>query len=54
MTAYPANEIVIKEAAAGLAGLLRKPFTPTALLEAVRKTLEEAPARAESPKPAGS
>lgn len=60
MTAYPASEIVMKEAAAGVAGLLRKPFTPTALLEAVHKALEESPARgeaaarAESPKPAES
>jgi two-component system cell cycle sensor histidine kinase/response regulator CckA len=58
MTAYPASEIVMKEAAAGVAGLLRKPFTPTALLEAVRKALDEVPsrdqtpARAEAPKPA--
>lgn len=43
MTAYPASEIVIKEAASGQAGLLRKPFTPTALLEAVRKAMEPAP-----------
>jgi DNA-binding NtrC family response regulator len=53
MTAYPASEIVTKEAAAGVAGLLRKPFTPTGLLEAIRKTLEEASARSETPKPAG-
>jgi DNA-binding NtrC family response regulator len=48
MSAFPASEIVLKEAAAGLAGLLRKPFTPTALLEAIRKALESAPAQAEA------
>ena len=40
MTTYPSSEIVLKEAASGAAGLIRKPFTPTALLEAVRKALE--------------
>ena len=47
MTAYPASEIVLKEAAHGHAGLLRKPFTPTALLEAIRKAWEPIPARIE-------
>jgi DNA-binding NtrC family response regulator len=47
MTAYPASEIVIREAATGVAGLVRKPFTPTALLDAVRKSLESERARAE-------
>jgi DNA-binding NtrC family response regulator len=54
MTAFPASEIVMKEAAAGLAGLLRKPFTPTALLEAIRKTLDEAPAPPIIQKPSGA
>src|SRR4051812_19964474 len=45
MTAFPASEIVLKEAASGLAGLLRKPFTPTVLLDAVRKSLDATSAR---------
>lgn len=40
MTGFPASEIVLKEATGGQAGLLRKPFTPTVLLDAVRKSLE--------------
>jgi FixJ family two-component response regulator len=46
VTGYPASEIVRKEAESGAAELLRKPFTPTALLEAVHKALESASARA--------
>jgi DNA-binding NtrC family response regulator len=45
MTGYPASEIVQKEASSGLSTLLRKPFTPTALLEAVRRTLDPASVR---------
>jgi DNA-binding NtrC family response regulator len=40
MTGFPASEIVLKEATGGQAVLLRKPFTPTVLLDAVRKTLD--------------
>lgn len=39
MTGYPMVDALLKEEAAGTAGLLRKPFTPTALLDAVRKAL---------------
>ena len=53
MTAYPSSEIVLKEAASGAAGLLRKPFTPTALLDAVRKILEPVPDRAPAADPSG-
>jgi DNA-binding NtrC family response regulator len=56
MTGFPASEIVLKEVASGMAGLLRKPFTPTALLDAVRKSLDpsSAPvAAAEPPGPVG-
>jgi DNA-binding NtrC family response regulator len=48
VTGFPASEIVLKEAGSGAAGLLRKPFTPTALLDAVRKILDPSPARAEA------
>jgi DNA-binding NtrC family response regulator len=46
MSAFPASEIVIKEAAHGTADLLKKPFTPTGLLEAVRKSVQHSMARA--------
>lgn len=46
MSGYPMPESVRKEAAAGAAVILPKPFTPTALLEAVRKALEPSPADA--------
>ena len=45
MTGFPAIDMVAKEANSGTAGLLRKPFTPTALLEAVHKALETVPTR---------
>lgn len=48
MTGYPVVDALMKEEAAGAAGLLRKPFTPTALLEAVRKVLEPSPAPAKA------
>src|SRR4051812_46107431 len=35
MTGFPASEIVQKEVAHGLASLIRKPFTPTVLLERI-------------------
>lgn len=54
MTAYPASEIVVKEAASGAAGLLRKPFTPTALLDAIHRALEGVPGPVETPKQAAS
>jgi hypothetical protein len=38
--------MVAREVEHGLAAQLKKPFTPTALLEAVRKSLEHAGARA--------
>lgn len=41
MSSYPASEIVRKEVEHGTASLLRKPFTPTALLEKVKAVLEE-------------
>ncbi|MBW8889859.1 MAG: response regulator [Fibrobacteres bacterium] len=44
MTGFPASEIVLKEATGGQAALLRKPFTPTVLLDAVRKCLDPTPA----------
>lgn len=40
MSAYPASDIVRKEVDHGTAFLLRKPFTPTALLEKVKTVLE--------------
>jgi DNA-binding NtrC family response regulator len=46
MSAYPASEIVVKEVEHGAADLLKKPFTPTALLDAVKKALEHAESRA--------
>lgn len=49
MTAYPASEIVLRECAAGHAFLLRKPFTPTALLDTVRKAVLAAPTPSETP-----
>jgi DNA-binding NtrC family response regulator len=54
MTGFPASEIVLKEAASGSAALLRKPFTPTVLLDAVRKSLDPSPARVASADPPGS
>lgn len=39
MSAFPASEIVVKEVSHGTADLLKKPFTPTGLLESVRKSL---------------
>ncbi len=45
MTGFPASEIVLKEATGGQAALLRKPFTPTVLLEAVRNALDPSSAR---------
>lgn len=39
MTEFPAMGAVLKEAASGAAILMSKPFTPTALLEAVHKAL---------------
>lgn len=41
MSSYPASEIVRKEVEHGQASLLRKPFTPTGLLEKVKAVLEE-------------
>lgn len=41
MSSYPASEIVRKEVEHGNASLLRKPFTPTGLLEKVKTVLEE-------------
>jgi DNA-binding NtrC family response regulator len=41
MSSYPASEIVRKEVEHGNASLLRKPFTPTGLLEKVKSVLEE-------------
>lgn len=40
MSSYPASEIVRKEVEHGSASLLKKPFTPTALLEKVKAVLE--------------
>lgn len=40
MSAFPASEIVRKEVAHGSAFLLKKPFTPTVLLEKVKSVLE--------------
>jgi phosphoserine phosphatase RsbU/P len=45
MSAFPASEIVIKEVTHGTADLLKKPFTPTALLEAVRSSVQLPTAR---------
>ncbi len=42
MSSYPASEIVRREVEHGTAILLKKPFTPTALLEKVKAVLEEA------------
>jgi DNA-binding NtrC family response regulator len=39
MSAYPASDIVRKEVEHGTALLLRKPFTPTQLLESVQAAL---------------
>ena len=46
MSAFPASEIVVKEVTQGTAELLKKPFTPTGLLEAVRKSVQHSMARA--------
>lgn len=51
MTGFPASEIVLKEAESGAARLLRKPFTPTVLLDAVRKTLDPATAQLAATEP---
>lgn len=40
MSAFPASEIVRKEVEHGAASLLKKPFTPTVLLEKVKSVLE--------------
>ena len=40
MSSYPASEIVRKEVEHGTASLLKKPFTPTALLEKVKAVLD--------------
>jgi DNA-binding NtrC family response regulator len=40
MSSYPASEIVRKEIDHGTATLLRKPFTPTVLLEKVKAVLD--------------
>lgn len=42
MTAWPPSEVVRKEVEHGAASLLRKPFTPTGLLEKVKNVLEPA------------
>ena len=42
MTGYPASDTVGREVQHGIAGLVKKPFTPTGLLEAVEKALEKA------------
>jgi DNA-binding NtrC family response regulator len=39
MTSFPIGEIVRKEVEHGLAFLLKKPFTPTALLEKVKEVI---------------
>jgi DNA-binding NtrC family response regulator len=44
MSSYPASEIVRKEVDHGTASLLKKPFTPTGLLEKVKAVLEPQPA----------
>lgn len=46
MSAFPASEIVVKEVSHGTADLLKKPFTPTGLLDAVRKSVQHSMARA--------
>jgi DNA-binding NtrC family response regulator len=46
MSAFPASEIVVREVAHGTADLLKKPFTPTGLLDAVRKSIQHSAARA--------
>jgi two-component system, cell cycle sensor histidine kinase and response regulator CckA len=46
MSAYPSSEIVKKEVEHGTAALVKKPFTPTVLLEAVKTALEQTGARA--------
>lgn len=40
MSSYPASDIVRKEVEHGSASLLKKPFTPTVLLEKVKAVLE--------------
>lgn len=40
MSSFPASEIVRKEVEHGAASLLKKPFTPTALLEKVKSVLD--------------
>lgn len=40
MSAYPASEIVRKEVEHGTATLLKKPFTPTGLLEKVKAVFD--------------
>lgn len=40
MSSYPASEIVRREVEHGTASLLKKPFTPTALLEKVKSVLD--------------
>lgn len=47
MSAFPASEIVVREVAQGAADLLKKPFTPTALLEAVRTSVQHSMARSD-------
>jgi len=49
ISGFPASEIVKKEVELGTADLLKKPFTPTGLLEAVVKTLERAEVRSGRP-----
>jgi DNA-binding NtrC family response regulator len=51
MTGFPASEIVLKEVAGGQAALLRKPFTPTVLLEAIRRSLDPAAFRVAATEP---
>lgn len=48
MSAYPTSELVKREVEHGSADLLKKPFTPTALLEAVKKALAHSPASSAS------
>ena len=46
MSAYPSSEIVRKEIENGTALLLKKPFTPTGLLESVKIALDTVHSRA--------